>query len=367
LPPGAVKRLGSPAFRIGRPAKALEYSPDGKRIAAVTAGRLTIWSVPDGALVKEFAAGTIITARYSPDGKYLGCLERILTRTPAAAGQQSESKYFYSFTLLDTASWKQIDKIDDLDQPGSFAFLPGGGQLILSVRGECFVYGVPRLNRVGSFKTVVPDAPAEAVRWGGHLLSFRMTAFSPDGTLAVSLAGPEVIFWDVKALKIRRRHKLRQANLVAMNVLDDNKTLLFSCAPRSGVTEDFYRWNFGAPDPKATWPRIATRSSAGRGSVAISPKGTHVAKAYWRRHSISKADEVAETTLSVTDVATGKSRQLAEGLPWISALAFSPDGKTLATSGHDMALRFWDLATRKPLPLPGFVEAPIEAIALAAD
>jgi WD40 repeat protein len=34
------------------------------------------------------------------------------------------------------------------------------------------------------------------------------------------------------------------------------------------------------------------------------------------------------------------------------AVAFSPDGRTCVTGGADRAVRFWDVATGKPLGLP---------------
>src|SRR5262245_54489501 len=36
----------------------------------------------------------------------------------------------------------------------------------------------------------------------------------------------------------------------------------------------------------------------------------------------------------------------------VGALAFSPDGKTLATGGEHLRLRFWDLSTGQQLPHP---------------
>jgi WD40 repeat protein len=56
----------------------------------------------------------------------------------------------------------------------------------------------------------------------------------------------------------------------------------------------------------------------------------------------------------------------------VEALAFSPDGRTLATSGPDRTLRFWEVETGQPSafrtgfgPIPAVIEIPTEVEALA--
>ena len=46
----------------------------------------------------------------------------------------------------------------------------------------------------------------------------------------------------------------------------------------------------------------------------------------------------------------------------VSAVAYSPDGKTLATGGIDKKVKLWNIATQQELvtiPIPGIVDLPM--------
>jgi WD40 repeat protein len=53
----------------------------------------------------------------------------------------------------------------------------------------------------------------------------------------------------------------------------------------------------------------------------------------------------------------------------VSSVAFSPDGKTLASGGVNGTVRLWDLATRKPLGTPLTVggAGPVTSLAFSPD
>lgn len=71
--------------------------------------------------------------------------------------------------------------------------------------------------------------------------------------------------------------------------------------------------------------------------------------------------------LILWDVATAQLVNRIESLPWVTAVAFSEDGRTLASGHDDGTVRFWDTATQRPVgqviacPRP----VPISAIAFS--
>ena len=179
--------------------------------------------------------------------------------------------------------------------------------------------------------------------WSGHQQPVQCVAFSPDGGALASTDDEETVrLWEVASGKLTK--ELRHPSEVeSVAFSPDGKTL----ASVGGLTTRL--WDVGQGKEIRKW----TRATLGPGdtppavhSVAFSPDGKMLAAGIG---NFIRVWEVA----SRKEVATLRGH---EGLVVINALAFSPDSKTLASgsgasssmdTGEEQCLRLWDVATGK--------------------
>ncbi|MFJ1581984.1 hypothetical protein ACIOC1_01495 [Streptomyces sp. NPDC088197] len=132
-------------------------------------------------------------------------------------------------------------------------------------------------------------------------------------------------------------------------VPDDGGDFLdLACGPdgRSVATGDFADGKVRIRDAATGRVRAVLSGHAGQvGALAFSPDGRTLA---------TGGDD---RTVRIWDVATGRARAVLSGhTGTVRALAFSPDGRTLATAGADRTVRLWDV-TNGPAVLPGVAAA----------
>jgi WD40 repeat protein/serine/threonine protein kinase/tetratricopeptide (TPR) repeat protein len=157
-------------------------------------------------------------------------------------------------------------------------------------------------------------------------------AFSPDGTrLAVGGTDPQVQVWDANTGNIlwaKQEPRLPQAMSLAFS--PDGRSLAVGFGLRLGDGVHSVKFYEAATGQEAdTFPG----PKGGVNDLALHPDGRHLAVA-------------GSGLVEVWDVrAHTKVLELRGHSNWVLGVAYSPDGKWLATGGYDGTIKLWDAAT----------------------
>lgn len=320
---------------------ALAFSPNGKILASSAEDKLVrLWEVATGQELEPFKGheAKVMGVAFSDDGKLV-----------ASCGEDGSVKVWNPATREESA------KLAGHARPARcVAFLPKSHQVASgSEDGTAVLWDA--------------DSGAEAKKFDWHGLQVFALAFSADGqTLATGSGHGRIRLWDIAKGDRRLDHDKPAYGLafspdgnflafcgsppqaVSLFHLDSAKERLVrtghaglvSCAAFSadgktlvsgGHDYSLRLWNLGAASEDKS---LLGHSNLVSG-VAFHPSGNSVFSGGF------------DLTLREWSVATGKERQLltrtGDLTEYVSALALSPDAKTLACASADRSIKLWDL------------------------
>jgi WD40 repeat protein len=184
----------------------------------------------------------------------------------------------------------------------------------------------------------------ELLSFEGHDNLINCLAFSPDGKrLATGSEDTTIMLWDLATGKTQATLKGHRAYVNSL-AFTPNGMILASGAgdnnPSNPVASETKLW-----DPEAGKEQAPLKGHTGVVScVAFSPDGRWLATASFdwavKIWDVAEKKEVATLDSEVTTVDFPAAHQGA-----VSAVAFSHDGKTLATGAFDKLVRLWDTTT----------------------
>jgi len=334
------------------------FGPDGASLVAGGQGKiLTFRDIPDGKVIRTTAAHEkeISCVAYSPDGKQVVSGELL---NPSAGSCR--------IRVWDAATGQYLRELTG--PPGavlSVAFSPDGKRIAfgggISPGGK---------DAHGTLKILDSTTGAELLSLRGHEGFVDAVAFSRDGAMLASAGVPRT---PASGMEADRTLKIWDAATGA-------ELCTYSAHKGGGRavawSPDSSRvFSAGMDGRLKAWPSAAAPEArilqAGPGSVlriAFSADGKQIASSGGQGENAPATGKATGDIVRVWDVETGSQLlSLAEHTDAVLSLAWSPDGKYIASGGEDRTICVWDSASGRRRLLLDKLDGIVQSIAFSPD
>lgn len=277
----------------------IAFSPDGKILAGGYAdGNVKLWESNSGKQIKSLIRHPypIISLAFSPDGNILAC------------GSGSGS-----ITLWDLNYKEKIRTFKEHEGKVWAILFSNDGKLIISSSDDKTI----RLRNMESGKEI------KVLRW--HTGSVNTIALTKDNkTLVSGSSDGTIAIWDIPTGENIK--KIQADPINSIDLSPDGRYIA------SGSSEGKIKiWDLETIEEKMSF--TDQKSSVGIGScLRFSPDGRLIV---WG---------TSDSTIAIREVSTGKVvGNLRLHKKGINSIAFTPDGKILASAGEDNDIKLWKL------------------------
>lgn len=337
-----LQRLKIPAYWI----ESLAFSPDSKKLVTASLdGKLRIWNVVDGSIIMTFSDKQIGLNKvmYSPDGRMIAttCLaDSVVTLWNVSSGKihskfLNEDRGISSFEFSPLSDFIMVTDFHSTYENIHFWNILNGQQSRIQFDSIENIIS-SGLSADGKYVCVATsNKMVKIFELNNYSMinsfptesSITKVRFTPDGKQIAVVMNNTVRLYDVQTGHSTATTFYHQKNILALCFSKDGDKIVTGSSDATAKL-----WEADSGNLLQQFSGIATRFY----SIAYSPDGKKIASSGMGSY--------------IWDRETGQKKyMLSNDTGWVSSIAYSKDGSKIVTASFDSSIQVWDAVTRKEL------------------